>query len=553
MLKKEIGKFNADGKLVAAYSGSGIAAYSNGMSTTSFGRYLNSGKIYKGFYFAYTGKMVECEFYVNPNSSNVLFDEEAIKKRMESKKFKPEAWEWRECPICGKKFFARKSYKKITCSEACYNEYVAINKENINKKKSESCKKAYHSKSKEEINKEHEKAKATCLERYGVDMYQKTPEYRKAMSDMFKAKDWAERNKKITESLIPKYKEICENDNLELIEFRNRFDCTVKCKKCGNVFDIHVLGYLSKYSTHDLCRHCHPNKNSLSYTKPFIFIEEILNEVGIEYYENDRKLLYPHEIDFVIPDKNIGIEVNGNYWHSEIGGGKGKKYHIEKTIKAKKKGIKLIHIFEDEILDKPEIVKSRILNLIGKIPSKIYARKCTIKEIDAKTKKTFLNNNHIDGDSVSKYNLGLYYNDKLVCVGTFGTRKISGKASFELIRFANRVNTTVVGGFSKILKYFVEKYKPNSLTTYADIRWSGLSEQDNVYVKNGFTYDGITQPNYFYVDKAKYLKRINRLNFTKQKLIKMGYDVNKTEAQIMIESGYDRIYDCGSMKFTLFS
>ena len=553
LLKKEIGKYDINNKLIETYAGIGVACDKTNLPPTTLNRYINNGRVLNGFYYQYTGRMVEGDFCSASNKQNVLFDQKDIDIRIASKNFKPEAWEWRECPICGKRFFARKSYKKVTCSESCYKEYVNINKEKINEVRSISCKKAFHSKTKEEIDKEHAKAKATCLEKYGVDMYQKTAEYKKAMSDRFKNKDWSERSRKVTEALIPKYKEICDNDNLELVEFRNRFDCTVKCKKCGNVFDVHVLGYLTDYSTNSLCRRCHPNNVPTTYTKPFIFIENVLNEAKIDYHENDRTVLYPYEIDFVIPSRKIGIEVNGNYWHSEISGNKPKDYHIKKTIGAKKKGFKLIHIFEDEIISKPDIVKSRILNLIGKTPSRIYARECIIKELDSNTKKKFLNENHIDGDSVSKYNIGLFHNKELVCVGTFGTRKISGTSSFELIRFSNRINTTVVGGFSKIFKYFVKNYKPSTITTYADIRWSGLSPEDNVYVKSGFIYNGCTQPNYFYVDKVKYLKRINRLNFTKQKLIKMGYDENKTEAQIMIENGYDRIWDCGSMRFTFSS
>ena len=48
-------------------------------------------------------------------------------------------------------------------------------------------------------------------------------------------------------------KEICENDNLELLEFRNRFDCDVKCRKCNSIFNVKVLGYLTDETTKNLC------------------------------------------------------------------------------------------------------------------------------------------------------------------------------------------------------------------------------------------------------------------------------------------------------------
>ena len=478
----------------------------------------------------------------NKNRKNIRFEDD-----LKGIDFK--MWEKRICPICGCVFYARKKYNKITCSNECYNEYVKLHKEEINKKRSESLKKTNSKKTIEEKRAELAKARKTCIERYGVDMYTKTREFKEMLSKKFREKDWSGRNKLINEKLRPKYEAICENDNLELLEFRNRFDCTVKCKKCGNIFDIHVLGYLTDKTNHCLCRHCYPNINSTSETYPLKFIENILSENKVVFIKNDRKLISPYEIDIFIPSLNIGFEVNGNYWHSEFSCGKDKNYHLNKTKCAYNLGIKLIQIFEDEITNKPEIVKSRILNMLGLTENKVFARNCLVKTISSNEKKKFLLENHIDGDSLSKYNYGLYFNDELLSVATFGERKISGKKQFELIRFANKINTNVIGGFSKLLTHFLKDVKPLNLITYSDIRWSGMDPNNTVYYKNGFTFVKYTSPNYFYEDKKKYILRLNRLNFTKQKLIKRGFDKNKTEIQIMTENGYDRIWDCGSMKF----
>ena len=67
--------------------------------------------------------------------------------------------------------------------------------------------------------------------------------------------------------------------------------------------------------------------------------------------QNCRNIIAPLEIDIFIPSKNIAIEYDGLYWHSSnkfSGRTIEKKYHLNKTEQCLKKGIKLIHIFENE-------------------------------------------------------------------------------------------------------------------------------------------------------------------------------------------------------------
>ena len=94
-----------------------------------------------------------------------------------------------------------------------------------------------------------------------------------------------------------------------------------------------------------------------------------------------------------------------------------------KSQLCEEKGIKLIHIFEDEWLFKKDIVKSRIKNMLQKTDKKIYGRSCEIKEIDNKNKDKFLYENHIQGNSIDKIRLGLYYENNLVSLMTFGKRR----------------------------------------------------------------------------------------------------------------------------------
>jgi hypothetical protein len=95
------------------------------------------------------------------------------------------------------------------------------------------------------------------------------------------------------------------------------------------------------------------------------------------------------------------------------------------------------------------------------------------------------------------------------------------------------------------LSFFENNKNPKSLLTYANKDWSN---NDNIYSKSGFELISCTPVNYWYFDN-RYIKRYHRFSFRKDKLIKEGYDKTKTEKQIMMEKGYNTIYDCGSLKY----
>jgi hypothetical protein len=187
---------------------------------------------------------------------------------------------------------------------------------------------------------------------------------------------------------------------------------------------------------------------------------------------NNRSILdYNLELDLYIPDKNLAIEFNGLCCHSESWG-KYKNYHLDKTLMCEKINIQLLHIFEDEWINKKDIVKSTILSKMGIFKNRIYARKCIVEEIDTKTKNEFLEENHLQGKDSSSIKLGLFYNNELVSVMTFGRRKITGgNSKSELIRFCSKLNTQIIGGANKLFKYFINNYwNGKEITTYADRR-----------------------------------------------------------------------------------
>lgn len=239
----------------------------------------------------------------------------------------------------------------------------------------------------------------------------------------------------------------------------------------------------------------------------------------------------------IIYSKNNRLQYCSILKYSEI---------FNNTTKIKKEDNDII-IFSDEWKENKTIIKSRLKNLIG-VSKKIGARKCVIKEItDNSIVRKFLLENHQQGFVGSKVKIGLFYNDELVSLITFGSlRKNMGQKSkkdyYELLRFCNKLNYTVMGGASKLFKHFLKNYNPKEIISYADYRWSN----GDLYRNLGFKELNKTIPNYFYIIDGQ---RKNRFNFRKDLLVSDGYDKNMTEIDIMHQRHYYRIWDLGSIKF----
>ena len=381
-----------------------------------------------------------------------------------------------------------------------------------------------------------EKVKETSLEKYNTDHFLKNKNIIR---------------KRVKSYIQNKLDEILNNipenyDFVNIDQNENGTDTYIEINHsvCNNTFKITRQLFNKRINNdEEICLNC--NKISSGYSSMEKEIAEFLsNHIDIkENYKIDKK-----EVDVYIPSKKLAIEFNGLYWHSELY--KDKNYHLNKTKICNENDINLIHIWEDQWIYKKEIVKSMLLNKIGLTPNRIYARKCVIKEIrDTKLVSEFLDSNHIQGKVGSKVKLGLYYNDGLVSLMTFGNlRKNLGQKSkegyYEMLRFCNKKDITIVGGASKLFTFFIKHYKPNSIISYASKDYSN----GNLYENLGFELTKISEPNYYYIDKLNHL-RMNRFNFRKDRLIKEGFDPNKSEHQIMLERGYYRIYDTGNFKF----
>lgn len=273
--------------------------------------------------------------------------------------------------------------------------------------------------------------------------------------------------------------------------------------------------------------------------------------------ENYKKVLGKKELDIYLPEANLAIEFNGCYWHSDAVWTdaysvppeetrlRAKHLHFEKYKLCLQKGIRLMQIFEDDFEDRKEIVLSVIRNALGATPRRLFARKCEVRDLTSKVYRAFLVENHLQGYSHADIRKGLFYEGELVeliGVNTKGTHS----SSPEMVRLCTLKNTSVVGGFSKLLK----ATGCASLVSYVDpFVFSGSG-----YSKVGFEVVNRNVPTYFYVRRG-YHKRLPRYMFMRTKikaLYERGklryYNPDETEAINMYKNDYYRIWNCGTIK-----
>lgn len=376
------------------------------------------------------------------------------------------------------------------------------------------------------------KQKATMINRYGVEY--------SGQSKELLAKSLSTRFDKYKKHMYERYKD------LDIVQIPKESILQIRCPRCNLVYEIRSELLSLRHFRYKVnpCLFCNP-VNSYNYSAQNE-IAAYLEEKGIQIEISNRQLLDGKELDIFIPSKKIAIEFNGLYWHSDLY--KDKNYHLQKKIDCESQGINLIHIWEDDWIFKKNIVISRLNNLLNIELKKVFARKCEIRQISSNECREFYNMNHLQGAVNAKYNYGLFLDDELISAMSFGgLRRSLGQIekdnTYELYRFCAKIGYICVGGFSKLLKYFIKNIQPFEIITYANRDWSVL---ENVYKKNGFTFVSFTDINYWYFNKN--LKRHHRFQFRKNRITN---DKEVTEKTVMANKDYNRIFDCGSIKYKL--
>ena len=477
--------------------------------------------------------------YCSKACANKTTVEDRKKKLLVDKNTSP-LWCKQACEVCKKEFLSLVSRKQRFCSVKCSTKFTATDVGRLN-----NIKKTKLQKYGDEFYVNVQQGRKTCLEKYGVsNIFQsdiiKETIHRQRVEKYIHHLKTSDRLKNLVVPLFGASEYITGNRK-NLYSF--------KCQKCGNIFKDNIDdGRVPR------CNICFPIESvSFFQNSVYEFIKSLFPNEVIE--KNYRRLIYPLEVDVYVPSKKIAIECDGIYWHSEIAGKKPYNYHLKKTQMVESVGVRLIHIFEDEWIYRRLVVESRLKYFLGESHcSKIYARECEIKEIESKDANEFFDANHIQGVGASAViNLGLYHTDKLVSAMSFckGGRISLGQKKrepnvYEILRFCSSIDIRVVGGCSKLVSYFIKKYNPDTIVTFADLRWG----HGDSYNKSGFTFVKNTMPNYWYFKKGD-VWRYHRFGFRKNVLASRLaiYDSNLTEWENMQINGYDRIWDCGSAKY----
>ncbi len=503
-----------------------------------------------------------------------------------------------KCKMCGKDVLCRVSRQNVYCSNKC-SQSDPDKRERVSKTIKEKFKDPEYKNKIIETTKQamlkkygkeyivdtpdvREKSKKTMQERHGVDYAQQSDEIKEKSKQTFNEKfggftfQSKELMGRIVKTKLEKYGDVNYN-NPESIKktkldqaFQNiedRCEGSIPiferddyigtkntkypfiCKCCGHIYEDNIEnGHTPK------CPKCFPPNSSKAEIEVREYIQSLIpNEIILT---NVRKPLdNKFELDIFIPSRNLAFEYHGLVWHSENFGQKSRSYHVNKVEACDEKGIHLIQILENEWLVKQDIVKSKIRHLLGVYSEKIYARDCTIMEINNQMKADFLKKYHLQGNDNAGIRFGAFHDGELVAVMTLGKarvalgRKKSEEGEYELYRFC--VNKRVIGIGGKLMAHFIKSYNPSKIITFADRRYS--TKTNAFYEKIGFKFIGYSKPNYYYFTLEDLGSLKHRFNFRKDQLpkkLKM-FDPNLTEWENMKANGYDRIWDSGNLKYEM--
>ena len=393
------------------------------------------------------------------------------------------------------------------------------------------------------------KIKATNLDRYGVDNPSK--------SDVIKSKIVKSNRKNLGVDYPMQSKEVMDKSRVTSLEkygteYPNQSDI-VKSKIDASTLEHYGVNRVCKldefkqkvvdtnrerYGVDYTCL-IYSGKlkgNDSSYNRSFA---ELLDSNNITY---EREfLLQKYSYDFKVGDTLI--EINPTATHNTRFSPYGKNridtnYHRDKSELARDSGYNVIHVFDWDDTDK-------VLNLL-KHRDTVYARNCDVRVVNDIDTNKYLDMYHLQGTCRGqKIRLGLYHNNQLVSLMTFGKSRFNKNCEYELLRYCSHYN--VVGGAEKLFKYFVDNYKPNSIVSYCDTsKFSG-----KVYDALGFKYIKTNSPrkHWYSLKEKRHITDGLLLSQGYDRLFKENHGKGTSNEELILSRGYLPVYDCGQATY----
>ena len=267
---------------------------------------------------------------------------------------------------------------------------------------------------------------------------------------------------------------------------------------------------LEKYGVEYFCQHIKCNINGKRISGINRKFKELLDKNGIEN-ELEYTIGY-HGFDLKVG--NTLIEIDPYFTHNStkapIYGGKERKardkdYQLRKTLFAKEKGFKCIHIFDWDDWDE----------ILGMLQPKeeINISQCTIRRAQEQ----------------EEYSLELYYEGNSIQRMSF---KRLTENNYKLLSIITNSKYEVLNGAKALLSSFEAIVKPESIIACCDFS----KEDGSLYESLGFVLKEQLPPfKHWYNRKTKDHKLQSQIEESREQMIK---------------EGYVEIYDCGQLVFT---
>lgn len=446
-------------------------------------------------------------------------------------------------------------------------------RDTIQKQRESSLKDKYGVENVYQLDKSKEKSKETKLNRYGSETYNNSKQQKQTMIDKYGV-SCGYRLPEVQEKIVEKYGGIGYGSKIIQDKIKNtnqeRYGVSyptqnkiIKGKATTSMLNTFKRRYgVSSNFKIPAVREQIKNTTQERYGVPYFCMREECyskngftnSKINQNFANLLRKSNINYETEFHISTKsydfkvnNILIEINPTYTHNSTNRVHfhnsnreplKSTYHIEKTKLALDNQYRCIHIWDWDDIDK-------IINTL-KPKTKIYARKCTIREVSIEDTSEFLNKYHLqDNCKGQSIRLGLYYNDELIQLMTFGKPRYNKNYEYELLRLCTKFEYMILGGSEKLFNYFIETYNPKSIVSYCDnSKFTG-----DVYEKLNFKLKDYGNPSKHWFNGERHITD----NLLRQRgfdqLFKTNYGKGTSNEELMKDIGFVEIYDCGQSTY----